>query len=820
MKNHKAKRFIYSIVAPTILAISMFIITFYVFIIPMFERSMMDRKKEMILELTNTAWSVLDEYNGEYKNGIISLEEAQQRAKQQIAEMRYGNERKDYFWIITSSPKMVMHPYRPELDGSDLTNFADNHENKLFADAASLVKEQGMGFIQYYWQWKDDASRVVPKLSYVKGFREWNWIIGTGIYLQDVEMEIKQLKKNLLKVSFLIILLITLILIYVLRQTRIIEDKRVKAEGQLRSTIAKYKSLVNASTEGTLMLVNEKVIYANTKFSNLLEQDNTELSGTSFSDLFSMSWQDLTAKIDNPKKTSNFETQLINARAGMQDVVVSATQVTQSGQVAYIITVRGVTEQKRVRLDAQKLSEDIQLNLQLMNQPILNMVRKNINCNLTASVQEAARLMTEKRSKIICVKQDEEIVGVITDTDLRSRGIANDNDPNKKVFNIMTSPVESINQNALLYEAILRFKQKNISHLLVKDNHGDIIGNISNQQCYEMQQNSLSYLIQEIKECGVVSDLKRIYNKLPLLIQAVFTSTDNINSVSRIITSIADAISKRVIDLALKEVGPPPCAFAFVAMGSEGRGEQTLSTDQDNAIIFSDDTGENKQYFLQLSELVNENLHTIGYARCKGDLMAGNPEWCNSLEIWKGYFSNWIDNPDMTNVLDSSIFFDLRLIHGDQTLVDDLLDHIDTTLEGNAVFFNQLAKIIMQRKPVLEKKEVNLKTFLVPIIGYLRIHALSNSIRETNSLLRLNQLMAYGILPEKTGDEIESMYNFLMHLRIKSQVSLILDNDMPGNTIWLRNLTDIDIATLKKIESGIAKLQSHLQSSFKISEYQ
>jgi signal-transduction protein with cAMP-binding, CBS, and nucleotidyltransferase domain len=820
MKNHKAKRFIYSIVAPTILAISMFIITFYVFIIPMFERSMMDRKKEMILELTNTAWSVLDEYNGEYKNGIISLEEAQKRAKQQIAEMRYGNERKDYFWIITSSPKMVMHPYRPELDGSDLTNFADNHENKLFADAATLVKEQGMGFIQYYWQWKDDASRVVPKLSYVKGFKEWNWIIGTGIYLQDVEMEIKQLKKNLLKVSFLIILLITLILIYVLRQTRIIEDKRVKAEGQLRSTIAKYKSLVNASTEGTLMLVNEKVIYANTKFSNLLEQDNAEISGTRFSDLFSMSWQELTDKIDNPKKTSNFETQLINARAGMQDVVVSATQVNQSGQVAYIITVRNVTEQKRVRLDAQKLSEDIQLNLQLMNQPILNMVKKNINCNLTASVQEAARLMTEKRSKIICIKQDDEIVGVITDTDLRSRAIAGDMDPNKKVFNIMTSPVESINQNALLYEAILRFKQKNISHLLVKNNHGDIVGNISNQQCYEMQQNSLSYLIQEIKECGVVSDLKRIYNKLPLLIQAVFTSTDNINSVSRIITSIADAISKRVIDLALKEVGPPPCAFAFVAMGSEGRGEQTLSTDQDNAIIFSDDTEENKYYFLQLSELVNENLHAIGYARCKGDLMAGNPEWCNSLEIWKGYFSNWIDNPDMTNVLDSSIFFDLRLIHGDNALVDDLLDHIDTTLEGNAVFFNQLAKTVVQKKPVLEKKEVNLKTFLVPIIGYLRIHALSHSIRETNSLLRLNQLMAYGILPEKTGDEIESIYNFLMHLRIKNQVSLILDNDTPGNTIWLKNLTDIDIATLKKIESGIAKLQSHLQSTFKVSEYQ
>ncbi|WP_413701551.1 DUF294 nucleotidyltransferase-like domain-containing protein [Psychromonas sp. KJ10-10] len=232
------------------------------------------------------------------------------------------------------------------------------------------------------------------------------------------------------------------------------------------------------------------------------------------------------------------------------------------------------------------------------------------------------------------------------------------------------------------------FKQKAISHLLVENNIGQVIGCISNKQCMEMQRNSLTYLIKEISECTLIDDIKRIFNNIPILVQAIFTSTDNINSVSRIITSIADAINIRVIELALQEVGTPPCDFAFIAMGSEGREEQTLKTDQDNAIIFDDSKEENKAYFLAFAEIVNENLHIIGYERCKGDLMAGNPEWCNSLTVWKNYFTEWINLADIKNALDSSIFFDLRFIYGSEFLVEKLQSHVAETLKGNAFFLN------------------------------------------------------------------------------------------------------------------------------------
>ncbi len=263
--------------------------------------------------------------------------------------------------------------------------------------------------------------------------------------------------------------------------------------------------------------------------------------------------------------------------------------------------------------------------------------------------------------------------------------------------------------------------------------------------------------------------------------------------------------------MAIAEVGEPPCEFAFISMGSEGRGEQTLKTDQDNALIFAEQSDDNKKYFLRLSVIINENLHKIGYARCEGDLMAGNPEWCNHIDEWKHIFSTWINNPVGLNVLDSSLFFDMRLVFGSQQLSSELIDFVYEELKGKNEFFNQLVKTVASSKPAFENQRVDIKKFLIPIVGYLRAKVLFYSIKQTNSMLRLNYLMAYDLISESKAQEIEKMYNFLMHLRIKWQVSLILDSDSPSNTISLIHLTAIEQETLKNIIKEVLKLQEELQ---------
>lgn len=812
MTNHN-HRFIYSIVVPTIATIAMFIVVFFFIIIPMFERSIMDRKQETIIELTNAAWSVLAEYEQAYQNNEHSLEDAQQKAAKHIGNMRYGTEQKDYFWVISEELTMIMHPYRPDLLGTNLAGFTDDHENKLFENAAELVSREGEGVIRYYWQWKDDSTRIVPKLSYVKGFPDWGWIVGTGIYLDDVQAEIKQLKERLLVISLLIVSFIALILFYVLRETKSIESKRQQAEERLRQSIEKYKSLVEASSEGTLMVVNKKVVFANSKFNDLLQiEESADVVGEDISNLFNEDWDELVADITDPKQTSSFELRLRNAKPGRSNVVASVSLVGEAAQGGYIILVKNVTEQKRLRLDAERLSDDVQLSLQMMNQPVSNLVKTNAYCSLSTRVTEAAEIMTRYKSKFVCVKEGEEVIGVVTDTDLRVRVLAEPEFQDKPVSLIMTSPIKTINKSALLFEAVLKFKKENISHLLVENEVGQIIGHIGNQQCLEMQRNSLNYLMKEIAGCSTVEALRRIYNKVPLLIQAVFTSTDNINSVSRIISSIADAITVRVIELAQEQVGAPPCKFAFIAMGSEARGEQTLKTDQDNAIIFENGEHEVKQYFLRMAQIVNENLHAVGYSRCNGDLMAGNPEWCNSLAYWKVQFQHWIESPSQQTTLDSTIFFDTRTVYGEKALLDDLQQHVQVTLDQNPAYFRHLSQAAMAARPIFEKPRVDVKRYLVPIVGYLRLLALRYRIPETNSLLRLQQLLGYGILSEEEGHEIEEMYKFLMHLRIKWQVTLILDNDQPQNAISNHNLTEIEKLTLENITQQISKMLDKLKA--------
>ena len=189
--------------------------------------------------MTNAAWSLIDEYNKEYQNSNLKLEEAQQVAIKRVSEIRYGKELKDYFWIIDTTPKMIMHPYREELINSDLNNYRDPNGKKLFVEATKVVESDEYGFIDYMWQWKDDSTQIVPKLSYVKSFEPWSWIIGTGIYLDDIDEEIRNLKSGLLRISMLIVFIIIIILLYIVRQSLLIERKRKRAYHRAYSFPAK-----------------------------------------------------------------------------------------------------------------------------------------------------------------------------------------------------------------------------------------------------------------------------------------------------------------------------------------------------------------------------------------------------------------------------------------------------------------------------------------------------------------------------------------------------------------------------------------------------
>ncbi|MGQ9687509.1 MAG: cache domain-containing protein [Desulfobaccales bacterium] len=216
------KLFTYDIRTKILALFGFFILLFigfvFAWVLPTTKQAVMKQKKEQIQFLVQSAMSLLKQYHQEELNGQMSRAEAQKQAMSRIKALRYGPEGKDYFWINDFGPKMVMHPFRPDLDGKDLNDFKDPKGKALFVEFVKTCRSEGAGFVDYMWQWKDDKSRIVPKLSYVQTFAPWGWIIGTGVYINDVGEEMARLRNSFLMVLIPLILLILGLLVIPLRQ--------------------------------------------------------------------------------------------------------------------------------------------------------------------------------------------------------------------------------------------------------------------------------------------------------------------------------------------------------------------------------------------------------------------------------------------------------------------------------------------------------------------------------------------------------------------------------------------------------------------------
>ena len=175
-QHHTNRRFFLRIIFPTALAIGLFVLSLFAVIVPAFENASLTRKREMIRELTASAWSVLAELHKEQLAGLLSESEAQQRAIARIRDMRYGVDGKDYFWITDMHPRMIMHPYRPELDGQDLSDFRDRGGKTLFVEFVDTVRDNSDGYVTYQWQWKGRRLQGLSPSSPMSG----NSSPGTG----------------------------------------------------------------------------------------------------------------------------------------------------------------------------------------------------------------------------------------------------------------------------------------------------------------------------------------------------------------------------------------------------------------------------------------------------------------------------------------------------------------------------------------------------------------------------------------------------------------------------------------------------------------
>ena len=240
-KSFPWKTFSLRVVFPTLLTIILFTFVYLYVIIPTIRNNSMERKKEMIRALTTTAWNILAKYHNDEVNGVLTREQAQKQVVEQIKNMHYGQESKDYFWINDKTPKMVVHPYRSDLNGKNLSNYSDLDGKKVFLEIIKAVSATGSGYVSYKWQENDNASHIIPKISYVKEFVPWGWIIGTGIYVDDIETEITQLIRNGVTAAIAICTFNVMILIWIVSVSYLKHKKEREAAlelEQMKSSLA------------------------------------------------------------------------------------------------------------------------------------------------------------------------------------------------------------------------------------------------------------------------------------------------------------------------------------------------------------------------------------------------------------------------------------------------------------------------------------------------------------------------------------------------------------------------------------------------------
>lgn len=458
--------------------------------------------------------------------------------------------------------------------------------------------------------------------------------------------------------------------------------------------------------------------------------------------------------------------------------------------------------------------------------------REIISCRWDLPVWQAAQLMAKERVSCLFITGNSgHIDGFVTDIVLRDRVIAQRADLDKAVVYFMDRKIQKISSEAYVYEALLMmFRTKSRYLLICEEDH--YTGFLSRNKLLGEQAESPLVFIQSVKSARSVQSLKTKWAKAPHIVHQLISRGINAEIVNQVITSIADTIAQNIIEEVLQEKGPAPARFVFMVLGSEGRKEQTLKTDQDNAIIYEDTEADKRHdvrnWFLDFASEVSDKLNAVGFHYCSGGFMASNPTWTHSLSHWKDNYRKWMEEALPETAIKFSTFFDCRLLFGDRQLMMALREYMDEALQQPLEkFFVYLTKNALQYTPpiaffrpfktiiVNEKEVFDSKKIMSCVVDLVRVYALRNRVFKQNTGERLMVLRDMGVFSDLQYKELSESYYFLMALRLRHQAGqLLVEGGEASNYIEIKNLSKIEVVSLKTIFKSIEAFQTGIRIKF------
>lgn len=452
-------------------------------------------------------------------------------------------------------------------------------------------------------------------------------------------------------------------------------------------------------------------------------------------------------------------------------------------------------------------------------------------------VKDTAQLMTENISDSVIVTEENCPIGIATDADFRNK-IASGRFPIiTTIDKIMSSPVITVPENVSVAEAQLLLLKYNVSHLCVTvdgSNKSDVKGIISEHDLIVAQANNPGVLIKEIKRSFSPKELRFVREKLTDLIQTSIAKNIPLPHIYNISGEIITAIVKRSVELAILDLGSPPARFAWLSIGSQGRKEQLLVTDQDSILIFEDVAPEKyrdvKDYFIKLAKRTTSILEKVGYQLCPNGHMASNMLWCKSLSDWTKQYNNWMKTPGEKSNDISSIFFDYEIAFGDSKIEDAITDVVFKNTKNNTIFFDYLGNDALRKNPPLnffkkfnlEEEGENKGKFdiknraIMPLVDAARLFAISLNLKGiNNTYLRFKQLAM--IDPKFSEIYLNCADAFLILSKFRTLEGL--KNDNSGDYIAIDELTRIDKEKLKNALIPMKELEELIKEKFKLTYF-
>jgi CBS domain-containing protein len=460
--------------------------------------------------------------------------------------------------------------------------------------------------------------------------------------------------------------------------------------------------------------------------------------------------------------------------------------------------------------------------------------RKPVTVTPDSTLREAVQAMAEHRIGSIIVVEPESgrPIGIFTLRDLLHKVAAKSCDLEQMVMSVMSgSNLLMLNWRSTIYQAALIMARNGVHHVIVVDAAGKLVGIVSQEDIYELQSGGGKAISGAIRGARDMEGLIAAAEAIHRLAERTLAEGGAAEALTQLISSLNDHLTVRLIELTKVGFDLPQVPWCWLAFGSEGRFEQTLSTDQDNGLVFAasaDQAEVVRQAFLPFAAEVNRRLDACGFPLCKGNVMASNPELCLSLEEWHQRYGTWLRSTSMQSLLNATIYFDFRAIYGDETLADELAEWLRKHVPSATLFLRFMAENAVGVKPPLgmirdftfdENTEfprtLDLKTYGTRLfVDAARILALANGIGETGTAERLRAVAEKGkVGRDDVGALIDSFY-FLQQLRLRQQ--------QEGTPLGLANrvdpeqLNELDRFVLKEAFKQAKKLQGRIQLEYRL----